>query len=181
MEPVACPGFTGFLDEARGAASDDALEALRRSRMCRSGVSTLYVAHDPEGAPMYAQWLVRARDQNQLHAISGLFPRLTDGVVLVEGAYTFERFRRLGAMAAGMHQLLEIARGEGAHTALTFVATDYVPSIRGCARVGFGLGDVRVTRRRLGIAQCAYRPPTEPERSAWARAADGAVPAEEAR
>ena len=87
--------------------------------------------------------------------------------MLLEGVYTYVAFRRLGAMADGMHQLLEIARAGGAKAALTYVAADYPPSIRGCANVGFILDHVAVTKRRLFARRVVFVPADDEARSAW--------------
>lgn len=163
--------FAGFEEELRRSGEDDSLEVLGRARFCRGGVTTMYVASDEQGAPIYAQWLVTSADQDRLHAVTGgLFPPLHDGEVLVEGAYTFIAFRKLGVMADGMHQLLVIARDAGAHSAITYVTDDNVPSLRGCARAGFDLDHVRMTTRRLGIRRSVRRPLDDDARAAWQRA-----------
>jgi hypothetical protein len=115
-------------------------------------VRTLYVADADDGRPIYAQWLIGRPDQWRLEAETpGAHDALADDEVLLEGAYTFVAFRGVGAMADGMWQLLRIARDEGgAAAAITYVRDDNVPSLRGCARVGFVLDHVRVNSTRLG-------------------------------
>jgi hypothetical protein len=73
-------------------------------------------------------------------------------------------------MGDGMHQLLELARGQGAHAAITYVAAGNGPSLRGCANVGFELHHVRVTTRRLGIRRSVRRPLDGESRTAWEEA-----------
>ena len=110
-------------------------------------------------------------DQARLHrSTGGLFPPLADGEVLVEGAYTFIAFRKQGAMADGMNQLLATARSEGAHSAITYVTDDNVPSLRGCANAGFELDHVRVTTRRLGRRASRRAPLDASARAAWEKA-----------
>jgi RimJ/RimL family protein N-acetyltransferase len=141
--------YAGFDFELNQAGGADYLEALRRTWMCASGVTTLYVADALDGRPIYAQWLIRKLDDWRLqnkppHDV------LADDEVLLEGAYTFVAFRGVGAMADGMGQLLRIARDEGSAAAITYVHEDNVPSLRGCARVGFVLDHVRVNTTRFG-------------------------------
>jgi hypothetical protein len=166
------PGtFRGFDEELERVRAQDALEVLDRARMCREGVRELYVARNGDGEPMYAQWLVRHGDQEPLHrAVPDLFPRLGPGEALVEGAYTFVASRRLGAMADGMHQLLERARDLGDRSVHTYVSADNIPSLRGCANVGFKLDHARLTKRRLGVRSVERRPPTAAERAQWEQA-----------
>jgi hypothetical protein len=163
--------FTGFDDELGRSGEDDSLEVLGRQRLCSGGVTTLYVASDDNGAPIYAQWLVTHDNQAALHAATGgLFPPLGQGEVLVEGAYTFIAFRKLGAMADALQQLLHIAHDAGAHSALTYVTDDNVPSLRGCARAGFDLDHVRLTTRRFGRRRSTRGPLDDDARAAWQRA-----------
>jgi RimJ/RimL family protein N-acetyltransferase len=176
MEETATESFSGFDDEVAQAGPADRVEVLGRLRFRRAGVTTLYVASDDAGRPIYAQWLVTSGDQDRLHAVTGgTFPRLGEGEALVEGAYTFTAYRKQGAMADGMAQLLRIARDGGARSAITYVSDDNVPSLRGCARVGFDLDHVRVTTRRLGVRRSRRAPLDDAARAAW-RAAVGQPP-----
>lgn len=142
--------YRGFDDELENATGADYIEVCFRILSCRAGVRSLYVADGATGRPAYAQWLVRAADQDRIHEHSpGRYPRLGPDEVLLEGAYTFRDYRRMGMMADGMAQLLRIARDEGFRSAITYVGAENVASLRGCANVGFGLDHVRQNRRRL--------------------------------
>lgn len=141
---------SAFADELRRVRGADAYECLVRTWSCEAGVESLYMA-DSGGEPVYCQWLVRRPQQEAItRHVPGGYSALGPGEVLLEGAYTFSRFRGRRAMAAGMLQLLHRARDEGATTAVTYVAPDNVPSLRGCARAGFDLHHRRVNERRLG-------------------------------
>jgi hypothetical protein len=162
-----CASFHGFQDELPRTGPDDYLQVMLRVLWCEAGVNELFVGDGPDGQPAYCQWLVRARDQWPLQRHSpGRYPALRDDEVLLEGAYTFSAYRRKGAMADGMHQLLEAARDEGARTALTYVADDNVASLRGCAAVGFGPDHLTRNDRRIGVRRSHLEPLT-PE--AWTR------------
>lgn len=141
--------YGGFDFELGQAAGADYFEVLLRTRMCAGGVQTLYAADAADGRPIYAQWLIRKLDDWRLRD-KPPHDALADGEVLLEGAYTFAAFRGVGAMADGMGQLLRIARDEGSAAAITYVLADNVPSLRGCARVGFVLDHVRVNTTRFG-------------------------------
>lgn len=159
----------GLLDEARSDPGN--AEAAGRVRLCEDGVRELYVARNDEGAACYAQWLIRPADHHLIEASSpGLYPPLEPGQVLLEGAYTYTEFRRLGAMADGMHQLLEIARDEGAKEAFTYVAAEYLPSIRGCANVGFELDHMRLSTRRLLSRRLTFLAADHRAHEAWLQA-----------
>lgn len=170
MEPRPAEEFRGFADELPRSHGNDYVELLLRQGLCEAGVSTLYVA-DSEERPAYAQWLIRARDQDIIHEHSpGRYERLYEDEVLLEGAYTFIDFRRLGAMGDGMGQLLQLAKEEGARSAITYVAADNVPSLRGCATVGFELDHARWSVRRLGRRKSVMRDIDPRAQDAWARA-----------
>lgn len=171
MKAIDPASFGGFESELQRTGEADSIEVLARLRFCRGGVTTLYVAEDEHGEPIYAQWLVRRADQDRLRAVTGaLFPPLAESEALVEGAYTFLNFRGCGAMADGMHQLLRAARDGGAESAITYVTDDNVPSLRGCAKAGFELDHVRLTTRRLGVRKSVRAPLDGSARRAWAEA-----------
>jgi hypothetical protein len=139
-----------------------------RQRVLDAGVETLYVTEDGDGAPVYAQWLVTPDTWEALDRFSPTrYPRLAADEALVEGAYTFAAFRGLGVMAAGMAQLLEIAHAAGAGAVITYVGDDNVPSLRGCARVGFELDHLRVNQRRFGRHVSHVSELDVDARSAW--------------
>jgi L-amino acid N-acyltransferase YncA len=163
--------FRGFEDEFDRVAGPDLINVFLRQSMCDAGVETLYAGAAPDGSPAYAQWLVTASDQHLLHAYQpGRYPTLAADEVLVEGLYTFSRFRRTGVTTNGMAELLRIARAAGANVAFTYVAADNAPALRSCANVGFALDHVRENRRRFGLRWSAVRPVDEGARHLWTAA-----------
>ncbi len=171
MRPEPLASFCGFEDELRRTGGRDSVELLVRIRSCESGVSTLYVARVDDGRPAYAQWLIRPREQERLHEHApGSYEVLRYDEVLLEGAYTFGEFRRLGLMADGMAQLLRYALAEGFRSAITYVATTNVASLRGCAACGFEPDHVRVSERRLGRRHSRPDSLSPQARAAWAEA-----------
>lgn len=168
MRPRESATFPGFLEELERVKGQDYIDVFLRQSMCDAGVQTLHAALGPDGSPAYAQWLVTPENQALLHAHqAGRYPTLKPGEALLEGAYTFCRFRGVGAMADGMGQLLRIAKGGGAHRVYTYVAADNVPSLRGCANVGFVLDHVRINTRRLGLRSSVARPIDERAWQLW--------------
>lgn len=171
MEPTDTASFTGFDDEVERASGGGSVEVADRQELCAAGVATLYVAVDDSNMPIYAQWLIRRHEQEALHRKAhGLFPQLEETQALLEGAYTFMNFRRLGVMADGMRQLLLEARDAGDRRVFTYVAEGNVPSLRGCANVGFVLDHVRQDRRRLGVRRVRRLPPDAAAKARWAAA-----------
>lgn len=168
MEPCDPLGFSGFADDVPLLPPADAVDVARRHRMCAAGVAGLHVAFDPDRRPIYAQWLVVGSQGRGLRRFSNdLLPEPADGEALVEGAYTFVAFRRRGAMADGMHQLLRLAADAGASRCLTYVAPENRPSLRGCAAVGFALDHVRLDRRRLGRRTVTQQAPSPDDEAGW--------------
>lgn len=163
--------FTGFEAELGRTTGADYGRTLRRRRLHEQGVRSMHVAVGDDGVPVYVQWLVAPRDQHLLdeHG-SDFWPPLKPDEVLVEFAYTFAPFRGLGVMGDAMRRLLGVGEQLGARWALTYVRDENVPSLRGCAKVGFELDHVRTTRARLGARRDRIQPPSAAERRAWEQA-----------
>jgi RimJ/RimL family protein N-acetyltransferase len=160
--------FSGFDTELGQTRGTDHVQVLFRTWLARAGVRTLYVATDEDGDPIYAQWLIRRHEQPLLEAHApGRYSALEPGQILLEGAYTFTRYRRRGAMADGMAQLLALAAGEGAATALTYVEIDNVASLRGCAQAGFLPEHVRRNQRHCGRLLSVVSPPDRHAVTRW--------------
>jgi hypothetical protein len=165
---VGMPHFTAELERVSGAEYQ---EVHGRVELCANGVRTLYVSADPAGEAIYAQWLVKPGDEAPLQATTpNQFPNLAPHDWLVEGAYTFMAFRRMGAMGDGMHQLLMAARDAGARRVITYVSEGHLASLRGCANAGFTLDHVRVTRQRFNVRRALWHPPDSAARRTWAEA-----------
>lgn len=170
MEPTSTSLFRGFDRELTHSRGSSYVELLLRQDLCEADVQELYVAHS-DGQPAYAQWLIRAEDQDRLHRHApGRYDHLEPDEVLLEGAFTFAAFRRMGVMADGMVQLLRIAAAERATSAITYVAIDNLPSLRGCSNVGFDLDHVRVSVRRLGRRRSFTHEPDLEASLAWGTA-----------
>lgn len=172
MEAVESLVFRGFDEELERSSPENYLKVLLRTWYCRAGVEQLYVASS-DGMPVYAQWLLTPAGQQRIPSyLPGRYPPLRENEMLLEGAYTFERFRGLGVMAVGMGQLVRIAKGTGAAALVTYVDFDNVPSLRGCANVGFVPDIERVSVRRAGVRRTRSHPFGPAGQAAW-RAALG--------
>jgi RimJ/RimL family protein N-acetyltransferase len=174
MEPCADPAFSGFEEEQRRVSGYDLEQVRQRQAWLEAGVRTLYVAWS-EGRPAYCQWLLYPEDLPTLAAAnpSAEYEPLREDEVLLEGAYTFVNFRGAGAMADCMGQLVRIAAEDGRRTAYTCVAADNVPSLKGCARVGFEPARLRTSVWRLGRHRLSRGPGHESE--AWRAIGPGAA------
>jgi GNAT superfamily N-acetyltransferase len=167
MEPAESLVFRGFDDELARSSPENYLKVLLRTWYCRAGVEQLYVAWS-DGVPVYAQWLLTPAGQQRIPSyLPGRFPPLRENEMLLEGAYTFEQFRGLGVMAVGMGQLVRIAKESGAAALITYVDFDNVPSLRGCANVGFVPDIERVSIRRAGLRRTRSYPYGAAGQAAW--------------
>lgn len=173
------PGsFTGFKEELSRASGANSVELSGRQEFCDGGIRSLYVSVDESGSPIYAQWLVRQDDQEALHNIKGdLFPQLGEDEALLEGAYTFVSARGQGAMTDGMAQLLAAARDAGDRKVYTYVAEENIPSLRGCANVGFEPDHLRVVVSRFGIRKITHAPVDAATQATWDKAVAPRKPA----
>jgi hypothetical protein len=168
MTPRDCATFDGLERELPRTSGSDYLEVLLRLRTCEAGIRELFVADGAVAEPAYCQWLVRPHDQWPLHEHApGRYSALRTDEVLLEGAYTFLAYRRQGAMADGMWQLLARARDEGARAAITYVADDNRASLRGCAAVGFEPDHMVRADRRLGLRSTVLLPVDATARRSW--------------
>ena len=168
MKPWDSTTFRSFAEELKQVKGPDYVEVFLRQALWEAGVQTLHVAVGPDGSPAYLQWLITPDKQHLVHAHQpGRYPTLQSDEVLLEGAYTFCCYRRTGAMGDGMAQLLRIARAQGARKAFTYVAADNIPSLRGCANVGFVLDHVRMNTRHLGLRSSIVLPADNQARHVW--------------
>lgn len=170
MQPLASRHFTGFHDELERVSGRSYIDVFVRASVCERGIDTLFVS-EHEGQPTYAQWLITPANQGAVHSFDPeRYPTLSEGEVLLEWAYTFVRFRRLGLMNDGMRQLLISARNDGYLSAWTYVGAENVASLRGCANVGFVLDHMRRNARRFGRPVTSVSEPSQEAREIWSSA-----------
>jgi len=159
--------FTGFEDALEVLPPEEFPELLVRARFCRGSVTTLYVARGEDGGCLYAQWLVGREEQQAAGDLLAGTRRLTEGESLVEGAYTFPAARGRGLMRDGMGQLLLVARERGDERVVTYVDQENIPSLRGCAAVGFRADHVRIETWRFGRLHRRFEQLTAADRDLW--------------
>jgi GNAT superfamily N-acetyltransferase len=135
---------------------------LSRRRLLARGIGTPYVAVTADDRPVYLQWLFLSPDNDALAAYShGFFPPLRADEAIVEGIFTIEEARGQGVMSWALAELARLAAGQGVRRILMFVATDNIPSLRGCHRAGFVLYGRQYERWRL-FRRSVDRPPLAP-------------------
>jgi hypothetical protein len=126
---------------------------LAQQRLLQSDLRTCYVAIGPDGKLCFMQWLIHSTDNDRLRAVFGnLYPTLAPDEALLEGAFTPDTSRGLGA------QIAERAAGVGARWVITFVDEGNVASVKGCARAGFSAYVKRHERFRLFRRYISFDP-----------------------
>lgn len=136
------PGDEEALFGHRDPVADpaDALEVDARLKHLRADIPTPYVAIDEStGRPCYLQWLMGSEQNDKIQAHLWGFPRLDKDVALLENAYIPPGYRGQRIMSEAMYMVSERGRDLGVDYALTFVAGDNIPSLKGCKRAGFDI------------------------------------------
>lgn len=125
------------------------IQAQRR-RWIEGGLPGCHVATVGEDAPCFMQWLLTAADNARIREFFGdELPTLDADTVLMEGAYTPPRYRRLPIMPAAMARIAELGRSAGARRAIVFVREDNASMIKAARLAGFVPHAVQVLRRRF--------------------------------
>jgi RimJ/RimL family protein N-acetyltransferase len=133
-------------------------ERPRRFPVLRANIPTCYVAESNNGDLCYTQWLIGPDEQGKLAPyFKGQLYELRHDEVLLEFAYTFEKFRGQGVMAAAMAAIAEKGIALGARWAITYVKDDNVASLKGCAKAGFRPYMVREERWRFFRLHQSFR------------------------
>ncbi len=114
------------------------------------GMKGCYVAVLQDGRATFMQWLCTPSDNEALRDIFDVgLPVVEPGTVLLEGAYTPPRYRRLAVMPAAMARIAEEGRRLGAHWAFASVGEDNASMIKAAQWAGFTPWRLRCVRRRL--------------------------------
>ena len=137
-------------------------ERPRRYSVLRANIPTCYIAESPDGQLCYMQWLIAPAEQMRFRRyFSGELKNLRDDEVLLEFAYTFEKFRGQGVMAAAMAKIAEQNISQGARWALTSVRDDNLASLKGCKNAGFRPYMYRTEQWRLFHLKQSFKILTE--------------------
>jgi acetyltransferase-like isoleucine patch superfamily enzyme/GNAT superfamily N-acetyltransferase len=113
-------------------------ERPRRLPVLRSNIPSCYLAIAEDGSICFMQWVIQADQQNRFRPyFKGELAAYESDTLLFEFSYTPERFRGHGIMAAALAEIIEQASPRGARSAITYVRTDNVASLKSCARAGF--------------------------------------------
>src|SRR6266481_6918362 len=109
-----------------------------RLAILRANIPTCYVAVTASGEICYMQWLVEPSNIERFKPFfDGELKNLGKDEVLLEFAYTFEKFRGQKIMGAAMSAIAEKGLQSGARYAVTYVQKDNVAALKGCALANF--------------------------------------------
>ncbi len=137
----------------------DILEARPgRLLILRANIPTCYLATTASGEICYMQWLVGHNDLERFKPFfDGELKDLGEDEVLLEFAYTFERFRGQKIMPAAMAAIAEKGLLSGARYAVTYVQKDNIAALKGCSAAGFSPYMIRDERWRIFSFKESFR------------------------
>ena len=123
------------------AASDrrEGQQINQRRKLLARNIPTPFVAIDQSSSrPCFLQWAFDSSQNDFItYFFKGRFPRLKQGEILLENAYTHPDYRGQGVMAVAMSLIADIVAAQGAHEVITFVEATNTASLKGCTRAGF--------------------------------------------
>jgi len=148
------------LRELRGADIPRIAEYVPERLPGLKELHTCYLAVTEQDDICYMQWLIDSSQNHLRPRRMGLL--LQPDEMLLEWAYTFEKFRGLGIMSYAMAELAAFAGKLGARWALTIVEKSNVASLKGCRNAGFRPYKLREERwRALRTVQTYKLLPTD--------------------
>ena len=139
LRPASEEDFEEMLERAKWEDKESVHELIQRKWFYDCGFHDCYVARTADNGELcYVQWLVSPRDDKVVNSGFGSrLPRLKGDEILVENAFTFQKYRGKKIMPSVMVELAEIARNKGFKRMLAYVREDNVAPLKGCERAGF--------------------------------------------
>lgn len=131
---------------------------LIRHRLLNENMGTCFVALSPEGDPCYLQWILTASENDDIQSFfgPGFLPWLDPDEVLLEGAFTPDKYRGLGIMPDALSQIAHKALDFQAKKAFCFVEAENIPALKGCKRAGFSPYMTRNIRFRMFFRKISF-------------------------
>jgi hypothetical protein len=121
-----------------------------RLAILRANIPTCYLAITASGEICYMQWLIEHDNIERFKPFfDGELKNLSNDEVLLEFAYTFEKFRGQRIMGAAMAAIAEKGLLSGARYAVTYVQKANVAALKGCSLAGFSPYMTREERWRM--------------------------------
>lgn len=128
-----------MLERSKFEGKGSVHELLQRKWFYESGFRDCYVARIADSEELcYVQWLISSTDDHAMkNGFASRLPRLKEDEILVENAFTFEKYRGKRIMPSVVVKLAEIARNKGFKRMLVYVREDNMASKKGFERAGF--------------------------------------------
>ena len=129
-----------------------------RLLILKANIPTCYLGIAASGEISYMQWLIGQSDLERFTPFfDGELRNLRKDEVLLEFAYTFEKFRGQKIMPAAMAAIAEKGLLSGARYAVTYVQRDNIAALKGCAAAGFSPYMIRNERWRIFSFKESFR------------------------
>jgi hypothetical protein len=148
------PGDAAILFDAN--SPDEQVRQKTLESWMEWGIKSCYVAVLEDGRAIFMQWLLTPSDKKLLPGIFGTFPAVEPGMIILEGAYTPPRFRRLPVMPAAMALIAEEGRHLGAHSAFVSIGEGNASMIKAARWAGFIPWRLKRVRYRLFRRSVSY-------------------------
>ena len=144
------------LKDARdGSAFKD---RLIRLSMFRAKIPTCYVAVTRAGVPCHMQWVISADTNNRVRRFThGGLPTIEENEVLLENAFTLERYRRQGIETEMVRHLLQLMGEKGMKRAILFVSDKNLASLKLVSNLGFTPFNLKTSRQRFFMRHFTFR------------------------
>lgn len=132
------------------ATPSDIDDRAQRRTWLDAGLPGCHVAVTEDDTPCFMQWVIGPAERDRVEDIFGpLWPGHDSETVLLEGAYTPPRFRRVPLMPAAMARIAETGRATGARWAILYTGDDNASMIKAARWAGFAPHLTVNLKRRL--------------------------------
>jgi hypothetical protein len=149
------PVLLNLADAKDGKAFKD---RLIRLLMVRADIPTCYVAVTSEGVPCTMQWMISSDANDRVKRFSrGGLPILKENEVLLENAFTLERYRRQGIENETHRYLFQLALEKGVKRAVTFVRDQSSIPLKMASKLGFTQFCLKTCRWRLFLRHYTFK------------------------
>jgi RimJ/RimL family protein N-acetyltransferase len=126
------------LKKAKSERGDSAYELVFRRWLYECGVHNWYIANTADTNEIcFIQAVIHPEDTQLVSENFNGFPELKESEVLLEGAYTFQRYRGNRLHPAVVFDILEICRKKGFKRVITYIEKNNEASLKSAERLGF--------------------------------------------
>jgi hypothetical protein len=151
LRPMKSEDVPRLLDiDREGLKDEDVLERIRLLRILYSGIRECYVGETDDGFPCHISWLIDASQNEKIKVLygGGVLP-LASNQVLVEGAFTDERYQRLGIQKWRRFKFFEKSLAIGAKRVINYIRHDNLPSLESSKKAGYRIFMIRKDKWRF--------------------------------